>query len=79
LYSALAAVWNTMKDFEIAISDYLRSSKLREAMETISIEFSKSGLDLPRIPDSDVPPEKYEEEFQKFINKIFGARSGSSQ
>lgn len=78
LFSALTAVWSTLKEVELTPSDYLRSSKLREAMEKMSLEFAKSGLDLPAVPGSSVPPEKYEEEFQKFIIKVLGARSGPS-
>jgi predicted transcriptional regulator len=70
LYSALMSVWEVLQEIEKTKSDYMRSSKLREAMDTISIEFSKSRLDLPPIPGSSVRPEKYEEEFQIFITKM---------
>lgn len=70
LYSALMSVWEVLQEIEKTKSDYMRSSKLRDAMDTISIEFSKSRLDLPSIPGSDVRPEKYEEEFQGFIMKV---------
>jgi hypothetical protein len=79
LYSALMSVWNVLGEVAKTRSDYMRSSKLREAMETISIEFSKSGLDLPHIPGSDVRPERYEMEFQNFIAKVLGARSEASR
>lgn len=79
LFSALDAVWNVLNEVEMTDSGYLRSSKLREAMETISGEFSKSGLDLPAMPNHNVPPERYEEEFQLFITKVLGARSGPNQ
>jgi hypothetical protein len=75
LFSALDAVWNVLNEVEVDTSDYMRSSKLREAMETVSLEFANSGLDLPAVPGSNVPPENYEEEFQKFIIKVLGARS----
>jgi hypothetical protein len=73
LYSALMSVWEVLQEIEKTKSDYMRSSKLREAMDTIGIEFSKSRLDLPSIPGSDVRPERYEEEFQTFIAKVLGA------
>ncbi len=77
LCSALMSVWEVLQDIEKTKSDYMRSSKLREIMETISNEFLKSRLDLPPIPGRGVRPEKYEEEFQNFIAKVLGARSGT--
>ena len=70
LFSALNKVWDILNEVEQVVSDYLRSSKLREAMETISLEFSKSGLDLPAVPGEGISPDMYEEEFQKFIAKV---------
>ena len=75
LYSALMSVWEVLQEIEKTKSDYMRSSKLREEMDTISIEFSKSRLDLPPIPGSSVRPEKYEEEFQYFITKVLGTEA----
>ena len=74
LYSALMSVWEILQEIEKTKSDYMRSSKLRDAMEAISIEFSKSKLDLPSIPGSGVRPEKFEEEFQNFITKVLGTK-----
>ena len=79
LYSALMNVWEVLQEIEETKSDYMRSSRLRNAMDTISIEFSKSRLDLPSIPGSEVRPERYEEEFQNFIVKVLGAGSGASK
>lgn len=79
LYSALMNVWKTLNEIEKSKSDYMRSSKLRESMETISLEFEKSQLVLPPIPDRDIMPEKYEEVFQSFIIQVLGARSGTSR
>ncbi len=79
LYSALMNVWNVLNEVEKTKSDYMRSSRLREAMETISLEFSESGIDLPPIPDRNVRPESYEEEFQNFIKGVLGAKSGTSR
>ncbi len=76
LFSALNNVWDVLNEVEQVISDYLRSSKLREAMETISLEFSKSGLDLPAVPGEKISPDKYEEEFQNFITRLLRARGG---
>ena len=70
LFSALNKVRDILNEVEQVVSDYLRSSKLREAMETISLEFSKSGLDLPAVPGEGISPDMYEEEFQKFIAKV---------
>ena len=51
----------------------MRSSKLRETMETISNVFARSGLDLPAIPGSDIKPDYYEKEFESFMSKVLGA------
>ena len=75
LFSALRSVWDVLNEVEKTKSDYMRSSKLRQAMEKINLEFSKSGLDLPLVPSKDVMPDHYEQEFQSFISKVLGARS----
>src|SRR4030042_2415456 len=63
LFSALSNVWNALNEMrEEGISDYLRSSKLRDSMETIGSEFLKSGLDIPPIPGKNCRPEAYEKE-----------------
>jgi hypothetical protein len=79
LFSALMNVWNVLVEADKTPSDYMRSSKLREGMETISREFLKSGLDVPQIPGIEVGPEKYEREFQKFIIRVLGARDESGR
>ena len=77
LFSALNNVWDVLSEIEQVVSDYLRSSKLREAMETISLEFLKSGLDLPAVLGEGISPDMYEEEFQKFIAKVL--RTGGEE
>ena len=58
LFSALMSVWHALLDTVKVDSDYIRSSKLREAMEAAGVEFSKSGLNLPPIPGKHVRPER---------------------
>ena len=70
LFSALSNVWEVLNEVERVPSDYLRSSRLREAMDAISLEFSKSGLDLAVVPGREIGPERYEKEFQDFIAKV---------
>lgn len=74
LYRALNNVWKVLSEVQETESDYMRSSRLREAMETISLEFSKSGLDLPPPPGKEIKPDKYEIEFQQFITRVLGAK-----
>ena len=75
LYSALSKVWATLNEIEQEeISDYMRSSKLRDALEIVGDEFAKSGLDIPPVPGTDVRPEEFEKTFEAFIIKVFGAR-----
>lgn len=73
LFSALMNVWDVLGEVEKTESEYMRSSKLRESMETINREFVKSGLDVPVVPGLEIPPEKYEKEFQNFIMRVLGA------
>ncbi|GAH39682.1 unnamed protein product, partial [marine sediment metagenome] len=42
LFSALMNIWKTLNEIEKSKSDYMRSSKLRESMEMINLEFKKS-------------------------------------
>ena len=75
LYSALSMVWATLNEIgKKDISDYMRSSRLRDSLEVVGGEFSRSGLDIPRLPGKDVGPERYEKAFEAFIIKVFGAR-----
>jgi hypothetical protein len=74
LYSALSQVWTTLNEISReGVSDYMRSSKLRDSLELVGGEFVKSGLDIPSIPGTDVRPEEYEKAFEEFIIKVFGA------
>jgi len=79
LFSALMSVWNVLGEVDKVPSDYMRSSKLRESMDTISREFLKSGLDVPAIPGAEIAPERYENEFQSFIMRVLGARNVSGR
>jgi len=73
LYSALSKVWSALNEIsKEGISDYMRSSKLRDALEMVGNEFLKSGLDIPPIPGKNVKPQEYEKAFEEFIIKIFG-------
>jgi hypothetical protein len=45
-------------------------------METISLEFSKSGLDLPAVPGEKISPDKYEEKFQNYITRLLRTGGG---
>ena len=79
LFSGLSEVWDTLKRLEGIESDYLRSSRLRECMEAIGGELSRSGLALPSIPGRDIPPERYEEAFMEFIAEVLGAQRGTDR
>jgi hypothetical protein len=79
LFSALRNVWDILGEVDQTESEYMRSSKLRESMEAISREFNKSGLEVPHVPGPEIAPEKYENEFQKFIIRVLGARDVSSR
>jgi len=73
LFSALSNIWAALNELsKEGISDYMRSSKLRDSMETVGNEFLKSGLDIPQIPGKNVKPQEYEKAFETFIIKIFG-------
>jgi hypothetical protein len=75
LFSALSKVWESLGEIgKGAMSDYMRSSKLRDAMETIGSEFLRSGMDIPPIPGKNVQPQEYEKAFERFIIKVFGAK-----
>jgi len=75
LYSALSQVWATLNEIsKEEMSDYMRSSMLRDSLEMVGSEFAKSGLDIPPIPGMDVRPEDYGKAFEEFIINVFGAR-----
>jgi len=73
LFSALSNIWAVLNELsKEGISDYMRSSKLRDSMETVGNEFLKSGLDIPPIPGKNIKPQEYEKAFETFIIKVFG-------
>jgi hypothetical protein len=75
LFSALSNILAALNELsKEGISDYMRSSKLRDSMETIGSEFLKSGLDIPPVPGRNIQPQEYEKAFETFIIKVFGAR-----
>ncbi|HEA66311.1 MAG TPA: hypothetical protein ENI07_05755 [Desulfobacterales bacterium] len=75
LYSALSKVWVALNEIEKeGITDYMRSSKLRDSLDLVGSGFTRSGLDIPPLPGREVRPEAYEKAFEAFIIKIFGAR-----
>ena len=75
LYSALSKVWATLSEIGRAeMSDYMRSSKLRDSLEVAGGEFAKSGLDIPPVPGKNVRPVVYEKAFEAFIINVFGAK-----
>jgi len=79
LYSALSKIWSTLNEIgKEGMSDYMRSSKLRDSLEVVGAEFAKSGLDIPSIPGSDVSSSVYEKVFEEFIMKVFGASYGGT-
>jgi len=76
LYSALAQCWRAINEASReGLSDYMRSSRLRDSFELVANEFSRSGLDIPSLPGSDVSPQEYEKAFESFILQVFGAQS----
>jgi len=76
LYSALSGVWTALNEIsQEGISDYMRSSKLRDSLETVGSEFLKSGLDIPPVPGRDVKPQEYEKAFEAFMIRVFGGSS----
>lgn len=79
LYAALTNVWDVLGDIQKTRSDYMRSSKLRQAMEEISVRFLSSGLELSSVPSRNITANKYEQEFQNFIIRVLGAKSGASR
>ena len=75
LYSALSKVWAALNELaKEELSDYMRSSKLRDSLEEVGNEFLKSGLDIPPIPGRNVKPSEYEKVFETFIIKVLGSQ-----
>jgi len=74
VFNALSGVWDILKEIEAPkASDYMKSSKLHEAMEVfIAREFEKSGLDIPPAPGKGITIEEYAQRFEGFIKRILG-------
>ena len=77
LLNALLKVWSTLLEIGDTKSEYLKSSKLRDAIELVENDFAQSGIDIPPIPGRDVRPEDYAKAFEAFIIRVFGAQRES--
>jgi hypothetical protein len=73
LLSGLANAWEAVDSSAASESQYMRSSTLRESIDSISSEIARSGLAASPPPGPDVPPDRFEDEFQSFILSILGA------
>lgn len=79
LYGALLEVWSALTEIQATRSEYLKSSRLRDAMEIVGNEFARSGMDnIPSIPGPNVRPENYEKAFNEFIVQVFGVNEDTS-
>lgn len=72
LLNALLKVWIALLEIGDTKSEYVKSSKLRDAMELVGNEFAQSGIDIPPIPGRNVRPENYAKAFEEFIIRVFG-------
>lgn len=75
LFKALLTVWTALLETGETTSEYMKSSKLRDAMELVGNEFAQSGIDIPPIPGRGVRPENYAKAFENFIIRVFGAEN----
>lgn len=73
LFTALLTVWTALLEIGETESEYIKSSKLRDAMELVGNEFARSGIDIPSIPGRNVRSENYAKAFEDFIIRVFGA------
>ena len=73
LFKGLLTVWTALLEIGETESEYIKSSKLRDAMELVGNEFAQSGIDIPPIPGRGVRPENYVKAFEDFIIRVFGA------
>jgi len=76
VFNALSEVWNVLEQIEVTgASDYMKSSKLHEAMEKhIARELANSGIDIMPLPSvkSGVSIGEYTKRFEEFIKKVLG-------
>ncbi len=73
LFKALLTVWAALLEIGETESEYMKSSKLRDAMEHVGNEFARSAIDIPPIPGRGVRPENYAKALENFIIRVFGA------
>jgi len=76
VFNALSGVWDVLEQIEATgTSDYMKSSKLHEAMEKyIGRELSNSGIDIAPLPSvkAGISIEEYTKRFEEFIKKVLG-------
>jgi hypothetical protein len=78
LFSGLMELWSAVDSAGESDSEYMRSSKLREAFELIREEFARSGLSGIQALPADSPPELVEEEMYRFMTSVLGVENEAS-
>ncbi|MEK6544019.1 MAG: hypothetical protein AABZ44_06250 [Elusimicrobiota bacterium] len=69
---ALSQTWRSIDGLaQGKESDYMRNSKLQDALEVLHREFIRAGLDLPPLPNLSVPSDAYLKSALGVLTRIF--------
>lgn len=72
IFKALSTLWRTVDEIaEGTLSDYMKSSKLKDSIEVVVREFSRAGHDISLAPSPGLTPELHQEMALKFLGKLF--------
>jgi hypothetical protein len=74
--SALADVVGSVDDLSASeASDYLKSSRLYDAVEVLSREFARGGMDVSLVPRKDLPLALFQRTAIQFLETVLGMKS----
>jgi len=71
IYSALWTIWKSINELSrTEASDYMKSSKLQDSLETLHREFSRAGVDVPPLPTQAIPSDLHQQTTLQFLNNV---------
>ncbi|OIO05025.1 MAG: hypothetical protein AUJ52_14295 [Elusimicrobia bacterium CG1_02_63_36] len=75
IFRALSVLWQTVDEIaEGTLSDYMKSSKLKDSMEIVVREFSRAGQDVSSAPSAGLTPELHQRMALRFLSFLFSLK-----
>lgn len=77
VYAALAQLWRTVDAAAgEELSEYMTASRLQDSLEVLRREFSRAGVEVPRLPVAGAPPDLHQKATLELLSEILGSERG---